>query len=132
MALRERFFAADSNVICDALEGCRRIFDSVAHAPKDDDYTEYWVLVGKSYEFTEEEVYDLLQGKLDQIIIGLLFHPDPQVNEKAREAVLMADHLVETIVATILCKAPKWVRGMKTEEKRDLLVQFMNRPRSLR
>jgi|GEM_PF-6760719 len=128
MALRERFFAADSNVICNALEGCNRIFYSVAHAPKDDDYTGYWVLVGKSYEFTEEEVLELLQGKLDQILIGLLFHPDPQVTEKAREAVLMADHLV----ATILCKAPRRVRGMKTEEKRDLLVQFMSRPRSLR
>lgn len=127
MALRERFFAAESTVICHTLNGCTRVFDSATHTFPDARVF-HTVAVGQSFGFSEEEVHGIVEGKFDKIIIQLLYHPDPRVAETACGTVLMSDRLLEVALG----KPSGAVRGMSIEGKQSLVIHFMNRPRSQR
>ena len=125
-----RLFESDSDEICKTLVGILRVFDCVDHIKHE--ARVYWTLeTGKHHGFTTEETEDLVQGKYDNAIIGLLRHPDPSVRWQAIDTIATGNRLSQVAVSYILGdKTPPHVAGMSLEGRKTLLAQAMQQANS--
>jgi hypothetical protein len=125
MTLSSRLFESESDEICKALVGILKVFDCLDHIHHE--ARVYWTYeTGRHYGFTPEETENLVRGEYDNVIIGLLWHPDPSVRWQAVDTIATGNRLSQVAVKQILGeKAPAYVAGMSFEGRKILLAQAM-------